>query len=71
MASCMRIAFALLSCVIVAASHVDFAEVRSHVSHAMEERVHELKAVLEVLQDVSKATMAGIAAVEAKCGTSR
>ena len=68
-----RVAF-VLACLmavvmVAAASKTNYAEVRTHVSHAFEERAHEMTAVLGVLQDVSKATLAGIKAIEAKCGT--
>ena len=61
----------LLVCVVVAAvaAKVNYADVRTQMSHSFEERAHEMTAVLGVLQDVSKATQAGIKAIEAKCGT--
>ena len=49
---------------------INYAAVRAHVSHACEERAHEMSAVLSVLQEVSKATVFGIDRVKAKCGTS-
>ena len=73
MISNARVAF-VLACLVAlvmsaAASTANYADVRSHVSHAFEERAHEMNAVLGVLQEVSKATLAGIKALEAKCGT--
>ena len=68
-----RVVF-VLACLVAfvmsaAASKANYADVRSHVSHAFEERAHEMSAALGVLQEVSKATLAGIKALEAKCGT--
>ena len=49
---------------------INYSAVRAHVSHAFEERAHEMSAVLSVLQQVSKATVSEIDRVKAKCGTS-
>ena len=47
---------------------INYAAVRAHVSHAFEERSHEMSATLSVLQEVSKATLSEIEKVKAKCG---
>ena len=72
MACFARLMFALACLLSVAVgalgSEVNYADVRTHVSHAFEERAHEMMAIVDVLQDVSKATLAGIEAVKGKCG---
>ena len=73
MASLVRNMIACLVALVLvsvqAAPKINYADVRTHMSHAFQERAHEMSATLAVLQGVSKATMARIEAVQAKCGT--
>ena len=47
---------------------INYAAVRAHVSHAFEERTHEMSSTMSVLQEVSKATLSEIDKVKARCG---
>ena len=49
---------------------INYAALRAHMPHAFEERAHEMSATLNVLQEVSKATVSEIDKVKAKCGAS-
>ena len=49
------------------AEQVNYAEVRSRVSNAFGEKVHEMSETLAVLQDLSKETSALLASIKAQC----
>ena len=61
----------VLFCFVLArssAERVDYAEVRSRVSHAFEEKTHEMLETLASLQDLSRETSALLANIAATCG---
>lgn len=49
------------------AESINYAEVRTRVSHAFAEKAHEMTETLAVLQDLSKATSAILADIHAQC----
>ena len=61
---------ALVACQCATASKVNYAEVRTRVDHAFEERAHEMTAALSALQGVSKETAALLDRMHAQCGAS-
>ena len=50
-----------------AASGVNYAEIRSRVAHAFEEKAYEMSQLLGSLQDASKESQALLAAIDAQC----
>ena len=61
----------VLFCFVLArssAERVNFAEVRTRVSHAFEEKTHEMLETLASLQDLSRETSALLANIDANCG---
>ena len=53
------------------AERVNYAEVRTRVSHAFEEKTHEMFEALTALQDLSQETSTLLANMEAQCGMQR
>ena len=68
-AVCMCLFFSLFTSA-EAEPQMNYAALRAHMSHAFEERAHEMSATLSVLQEVSKATVSKIEKVKAICGAS-
>ena len=58
--------FALACC---SADKVNYAEVRTRVSHAFEEKTHEMLETLASLQELSRETSALLANIDAHCGS--
>ena len=50
-----------------ALAKINYADVRTGVAHAFEERAHEVAATLQVLLESSKATVAMMDNIEARC----
>ena len=73
MLSWLRTSFlAVLFCFVVAhssAERVNYAEVRTKVSYAFEEKTHEMFETLTALQELSQETSALLANINAHCGT--
>jgi len=62
--------FVVLACFVLDQSHaekINYAEVRTRVSYAFGERMHEMSETLAVLQDLSKETSALLANIQAQC----
>jgi len=60
--------FVVLACFVLAQSQAEKkAEVRTRVSYAFGERMHEMSETLAVLQDLSKETSALLANIQAQC----
>ena len=58
--------FAVACC---SAEKVNYAEVRTRVSHAFEEKAHEMLETLASLQELSRETSALLANIDAHCGS--
>ena len=48
---------------------VNYAEVRQRVNNAYQEKVHEMQAMLSLLQQASKESTSNLAAIEKRCGS--